>query len=346
MKRKWQLIIGLVLTLVLTGGGYAFTYLSATATMDVTVAGAEIATYELSAAQPPWSSILVPPAAGTETLRPSAPGDETLISDQEPDSGAHWEKVDDEIPDGDSTYVSTENFDWQEDLYNIADHSIGSGTINYVKVYMVCRAEITNPSQSTAYVHIKTGGMEYNGGDDTMTDSYATYSYQWSANPQTGEAWTWDEIDALQIGVGLRRPKPNTYIRCTQVYAEVNYGGGIALCGEVPTGNLFDITPHTDYTADLAVKVYLTNTGDLIKAYQYLNMKLHLPGSVEADETPNYQLLTLDNGEATFNMKDYAPGTYTLSVTGGSYCLVSTDTGQWEEGATVIPEFYCQIVQR
>lgn len=94
------------------------------------------------------------------------------------------------------------------------------------------------------------------------------------------------------------------------------------------------------------MKVYLTNTGALVKAYRYLNMKLYLEGSVEAGKTPNYQLLTLDNGGVTFNLKDYVPGTYTLSVTGGSYHLVSADTSKWSPGWTVTPEFYCEIMQR
>ena len=132
---------------------------------------------------------------------------------------------------------------------------------------------------------------------------------------------------------------------CTQVYAEVNYEAPL-LSGSVPTGDLFDIVPHTNFSGDLAVKVYLVNTGDLAKAYQSLNIDLYLEGSVEAGETPNYRTLTLENGWVTFNLKDYSPDTYTLSVTGGDYELVSRDTSEWEEGWTVTPELYCQIVQR
>ena len=114
----------------------------------------------------------------------------------------------------------------------------------------------------------------------------------------------------------------------------------------MPTGNLFDITPTAGFSDDLAVKVYLVNTGDLGKAYQSLNMRLYLASSVEAGESPNYRVLTLQNGVVTFNLKDYTPGTYTLSVTGGNYALISDDTSEWEEGWTVTPEFYCQILQR
>jgi len=295
MKRKLrlQLIIGLVLALVITSGLYAFTYLTATATMGVTVTGTEVATYESSATQPDWDSILTP-VVETETLRPDAAGDETAITSQFPDTGAHWDKVDETISDSDSTYIYTDSNVWREDLYNIPDHSIGASTINYVEVYIECKAE-ASPTQTSAYVHIKTNGVEYNGGEETVTTSYATYSYQWTTNPQTTVAWTWDEIDALQIGVGLIQPALGQNTNCTQVYAEVNYEAPL-LSGSVPTGDMFDITPHPSFTGDLAVKIYLVNTGDLVKAYQSLNMDLYLEGSVEAGGAPNYRTLTLENG--------------------------------------------------
>ena len=158
----------------------------------------------------------------TETLRPDGDGDETGIEEPDPLLYTHWDLVDDVTPDGNSTYVATESNNWQEDLYTIADHSTGAGAINYVRVYFVAR-EQTEQTPTTAYVHIKTNGVEYNGTEVATTTSYTAYSYQWNTNPQTGNPWTWDEIDALQIGVGLRRPKPNQWTRVTQVYAEVNH---------------------------------------------------------------------------------------------------------------------------
>ena len=158
-------------------------------------------------------------ATANETLRPTADGDETGLA--YPEFPPHWTEVDDVTHDGDSTYVSTEWYTWEEDLYEIGNHSAGYGAINYVKVYMVSRVEKTG--QTTLYAHIKTNGVEYNGTGYTLTTSYATYSEQWSNNPQTGNPWTWSEIDDLQIGVGIRRPSPGRYTRVTQVYAEINY---------------------------------------------------------------------------------------------------------------------------
>ncbi|MBU2535481.1 MAG: hypothetical protein ABIK32_04700 [Chloroflexota bacterium] len=166
-------------------------------------------------------------ASDNETLRPNTAGDETNILEQYPATGAHWDKVDEATSDDDGTYVQTNNATWEEDLYNITNHTTGGGIINYVRVYTVARA-VATPVRTNAYVHIKTNGVEYNGTEETTTTSYAPYSYQWNNNPQTGNPWTWNEIDALQIGVGLRSrrdggPPSERYTRCTQVYAEVNY---------------------------------------------------------------------------------------------------------------------------
>ena len=162
-------------------------------------------------------------AAGTpatETLRPTADGDETDI--EYPASPPHWTEVDDVTPDGDSTYVSTESYIPEEDLYEIGNHTAGQGTINYVRVYMEGREESAQIPVN-AYAHIKTNGAEHDGDAIYFTTSWATYSYQWNNNPQTGNPWTWSEIDDLQIGVHLFRCKVNQWSQVTQVYAEINY---------------------------------------------------------------------------------------------------------------------------
>ena len=74
------------------------------------------------------------------------------------------------------------------------------------------------------------------------------------------------------------------------------------IMGEVPAGDLYDIIPQSGYSGDLVVKAYLANTSALIKAYQYLNIKLYQDSSEEADDTPDYRLMTLENGSATFSL--------------------------------------------
>ena len=335
-----------ILALTLSGGVYAYTFSTASGTINIAEPTGDIATSNATETELAWEFILIP-VADTEIFRPNAAGDETNISSQYPATGEHWDKVYEETSDGDSTYVASNNSTWEEDLYDITDHSTqtAAGTINYVKVYMVCRTTTDNVTQSSAYVHIKTNGAGDNGTEQTLTSSYATYSHQWDTNPQTSANWTWDEIDALQIGVGIRQPNVAEYTPVTQVYAEVGFEAPL-LSGDVPTGNLFVVYPHADYSGDLAVKVYLANTGNLTKAYQYLNMELYLEGSVEAGEMPNYQLLTLENGVAAFTLINGGSDNHTLSITGGDYTLMSREPLEWEEGWTVTPELYCEVTQR
>ena len=338
--------MGLVLILILGSSVYANTYTSAMETIGIAEPTGNIASVNATETQPDWDSVLIP-VTDTIIYRPDAAGDKADIANQFPASGEHWDKVSENVSDGDSTYVSTDNNKWKKDLYNIPDHSTqtAAGTINYVRVYFEARATTENITQSSARIVIKTNGKEKKGDDETVTTSYATYSYQWNTNPETTNAWTWDEIDALQIGVDLRDAAEGIPTRCTQVYTEVSFEAP-PLQGDVSTGDLFEVVEHVDYTGDLVVTVYLNNSGNLTKAYQSLNLELYLEGSVEAGETPNYRVLTLENGVATFITEGGGSDNHTLSVTGGTYTLTSREPLEWETGWTVTPELYCEATQR
>ena len=304
-KKKLYLLVALGLALILSSGAFAYTYVTSVATIGVTPPTAELATCNATASQPNWSSVLVPAeTTNTEILNPNAVGDETEIQSQI-GSGSHWQLVDDwPTHDGDSTVVYTGNAGWEEDLYNLPSHSATSGNVTYVKVYIVCRSTAA-PTQTNAYVHIKTGGVEHNDTPVTTGTGYSAFSYQWDENPNTGDPWTWDEIDALQIGVALREAGGGALTGCTQVYAEIGYGD-ITSTGEVPAGNLFIIQPNPGYVGDMQVGIHLLNTGSLVKAYQYLNMQVYMEGSVSANQTPNYRLLTLQNGQTTLSLESLA----------------------------------------
>ena len=340
MKKKFYFIIALGAALILSGGTYAYTFTNATGTIAVAEPTGNMATVTEAEVQPDWESLLPQEDFDSEILRPDGTGDLRQIASQYPLTGAHWDKVDEESHDGDTTYLHTKaKNDWEKDLYTIPDHSEGEGTILSITVFMVAKAEIT-PLQTSAIPLIKTNENLYYGTEQTVTADYDMYWHQWDTNPFTDEAWTWEEIDALQIGVALRKAFNNRETMCTQVYVSVNYKFA-TIDSDVVTGDLFVITPHPNYSGDMLVKVYLTNTGNLVKAYQYLNIKLSLEGADEA-----FQLLTLENGTATFNLENGAGGTHTLSVTGGSYGLVSLTPSQWSEGWSITPEFYCDVAQR
>lgn len=339
-KRKIYLATALLAALVVTSGTFVYTYTEATATGDIETVEA-IATVEESASQPDWNSI-VSLEGQTAILRPATKGSLTDIAIQYPDTGQHWDKLDEPTFDGDGTYVATTSGSIQRDLYGIAGTFESQGVIDYVRVYAVFRATAA-PTQASAEIIIRTNGTVYSSGVMMVSEDYTPYLYTWNNNPKTGTTWTWDEIGAMQIGIGLKRPTTSAVqdTRCTQLYVVVGYRH-MVISGDIPIGDLFDIATHEQYTGDLGVTVYLLNTGSLVKAYNYLNIKLELEDSVEG----TYQPLAFDNGVATFKLEGNPGATRTLSVTGGSYSLVSGDPAEWQPGWSVIPELHCEITQR
>ena len=160
--------------------------------------------------------------ADTEILRPNGAGSQTGINLA---SGcgahAHWQCVDEASPDDASTYVYASYTGGSgRDLYALSDHT-GSGTINKVTAYIRIANNGGIFCGSKGAVSIKADGTAYDGTDNSCIYSWKTYSKEWTTNPSTGLAWTWDEIDALEAGVKLTY---NTkHARCTQVYVEVDY---------------------------------------------------------------------------------------------------------------------------
>ncbi|HEY51714.1 MAG TPA: hypothetical protein G4O20_07935 [Dehalococcoidia bacterium] len=345
MEKKFYLLIALLVILLVSGGMYAYTYTTAFGTIGTSTPTGDIATVNATPSQPDWDDVLT--TVNEDIIfRPVGAGDETEIKSQYPDSGEHWAKVDETTSDNDTTYVYTPSNAWEEDLYNTANHSTQTvgGDIQYVEVFMVARAALS-ADQDSAYIHIKTNGFEHNGATENLTTSYAIYSNQWIDNPQSGSSWNWNEIDNLQTGIGIREAGVGKDSLCTQVYTNVNFDAP-ELNGNTPTGDLFEIDVDSNYTGNLQVRVYLTNTDALLKAYDSLSMYLYLESSEEAGETPDYQIMNLQNGTVTFNLVGISGGSYTLSVTGGTYQLFSREVSEWETGWAVTPELYCEAEQR
>jgi hypothetical protein len=110
----------------------------------------------------------------------------------------------------------------QMDTYNLEDHSLGTGTINSITVYVISKgtnAENTHAAETV----IRTHGNDYFGDYTLLPTSYTELSTTYTTNPYTSSAWTWDEIDALQAGV-KHYDNGSGGIRTTQVYIYVNYG--------------------------------------------------------------------------------------------------------------------------
>ncbi len=158
-------------------------------------------------------------------LRPNGNGDEANAT--RVGSSTNWQAVDDVSSDGDTTMVtSNQTGTWYRDLYEITD--LGSvTTINKITVYILTDASrILLNNYGHARVAIKTDGSVYQGSEIDLPNGWTTFTKEWKTNPKTGSAWTWGEIDDLQIGVSLKSQWVLTGWgtgRCTRVYVAVDY---------------------------------------------------------------------------------------------------------------------------
>jgi hypothetical protein len=343
----------LVLALVLTTGTFAYTYTNTSmASLSGTMADAAWATYEPSINQPDWQIVLPGGQYDSDILLPNAAGDETEIDSQFPDNSEHWDKVNEMPADDSKTSLGTTRFNkYETDLYGLTDHNpLEDGMTKDIKSVTVFFrfADSNAPGDHDAYAKavIKTHGNVYEGKEEIQTSgTYVTKSCEWKGNPATAKLWTWDEVNDLQAGISLKGDKVHWPASVTQVYVAVNYEKKVTQ-SEVPLGDLFDITPDHDYSGDLQVKIYLTNTSELVKAYNYLNLELYVAKSLEAQKPPTIRVLSLENGVATFNIEGGSAAKYTVEVRGGAYRLVSGNTGDWGKGWSVVPELYCEVTQR
>ncbi len=160
------------------------------------------------------------------TLRPDAAGSNTDIPTQYPASEAHYDKVLEEVADGDSTYLQSDNSStFYTDTFNCPNSLAGNVRIHHVAVYAVIRDSTSGTVYSVqAKPACYVGGTLYEGDLITLLGdtTYRTYFKCWSINPSTGVAWTLSDIESLEIGISLRGGGGGVYYsRCTQVYAVI-----------------------------------------------------------------------------------------------------------------------------
>ena len=162
----------------------------------------------------------------TITLRPSAAGDLTEVDNQFPNSGEHWDKVDEETADDDTTYIySSTSTTVKHDLYNLPSAPVGMAEISDVTVWARCKKSTADFPLMNFTITLKTGTTHAGSSAKILSDSWGNFSNSWATNPETGVAWTVADINALQIGVSLKgtTTAPTQYTLCTQVWVVITY---------------------------------------------------------------------------------------------------------------------------
>ena len=163
-------------------------------------------------------------------LRPNAAGDSNTLERNDAWNGdaTNYTYVDEAVPDHLTSFISWDNslYPNQNDLYNIdnvdADIVTANPIITNVTLFALIRH--TGASQHYFKFQIKTGGNLFRDAVATpTTQAWVTYSEEYLINPDTVAAWTWAEINALQIGYNLIAGTISAYIACTQTYLIVDY---------------------------------------------------------------------------------------------------------------------------
>jgi hypothetical protein len=155
----------------------------------------------------------IPEYNGTETLLVNGNGSlqqfDVLIG-----AATHWQAV--LTIDDDTSYIGNTAFARKEDLFTVTDTALNTGAvIDSVTVTM----RIINAS--TGRTALKTHGTTYYGGSKNPGGAWTTYTQVYATNPNTGLAWTLDEINDMEIGVNME--SVGVQVNCTYVAATIGY---------------------------------------------------------------------------------------------------------------------------
>ena len=207
-----------------------------------------------------------------ETFRPNAVG---TYSNNEPDpTQDNYLCVDEVTADDDTTYVAgTSTGSYTDDSYNIPAHT-ASGTINSVKIYTTVWKKGNGLSKHLIVTYSTVFTAAISGQAD---QTWETFDYTWTDNPNTATTWTWTEIDDMEIGVSLLDGGggPNHRAWCTQVYIEVDYTAA-GPDTEVPNITNPGTDPVTPVKETDDVKIYATITDNIDVVYAYCLTRINL----------------------------------------------------------------------
>jgi len=162
---------------------------------------------------------LAPEFARTVTIRPNGPGTFTQWTPH-PLAFDNWQCVDEATANGNEDYVHTTD-NSSQDSYNLKNPNVGTcGKIGSITVIINGSALNEGDKLRTKLV---IDGISYYGETHTLTSNYVAYESSWSTNPQTGQQWTWSEIDDLEVGFESGEVVLPPMWKVTQLYVVVKY---------------------------------------------------------------------------------------------------------------------------
>lgn len=112
-------------------------------------------------------------------------------------NASNWQNVDERAHNSDTDYNYSATLN-ASDLFTMQNLSAGSGDIRGFHVTYVARKEDALTRWEAPL--IKTGGVTYKGGNDSLTTSYVHYYEVWPFNPNTSTWFDVAGINSIQAG--------------------------------------------------------------------------------------------------------------------------------------------------
>ncbi len=169
-------------------------------------------------------------ATSDQTLRPSGVGDETGIANTY-NATSHWEAVSDNT---DTAWVYTANTTYEKDLYALANSS-NTTFINSIAFYFRIRCNGVDSVNATP--HFKISGTTYNGTEQSQVGAvWATKNETFVVSPASSVAWTWSEVNAMQIGISIKTSNVASNAACSDIRIDINFNDDTEVTSLITTG--------------------------------------------------------------------------------------------------------------
>jgi hypothetical protein len=136
-----------------------------------------------------------------EYLVPTGAGNRTMFT---PSTGSNWQTVD-ELSPSDTDYNSASS-PGDMDLFGMSNLA-GNGLVRGVQTISQAKKDDAG-FRKTVPVFYKASGLGdtarfYKGSQDTVSDTFTNRLQRFNTSPDTGVAWTVDEVNAIQYGYAV-----------------------------------------------------------------------------------------------------------------------------------------------
>jgi hypothetical protein len=198
----------------------------------------------------------------------------------------NWECVTWHSPN--TTYVRNNVSDtWQEDLYVFENDGVTALgypkhfdlSYNIIRVRLYFELEKILTQTCKAKLVCKTHGLKYYSSEQVVVQGQSAIAKNWLTNPNTGLAWTWQEVLDAEFGIALWSDNSSNYVHAYEAELLVIYDK--AIVSEIATSQIY-------------AKINLT-------AYHTITAKLPKPSNIPLNQNIETKSLNFQSG----NRKTY-----------------------------------------